>query len=86
MIGVSPVQSTRVPVRPGVASTYERLARNPYAPHHLHRGPYYARYYLGYAEADLESVPTLARDRCATCRQPIGSTGVSGSMAPSSRP
>ena len=46
-----------------VRETYERLARNPYAHHPLHRGPYYARNYLGYADADLEASPKVAADR-----------------------
>jgi arsenite methyltransferase len=71
MIEISPVQKIPGPPPPWGAETYERLARNPYAPHHFHRGPYYARHYLGYAEADLEGVPTLARDRFAGVGNPF---------------
>jgi arsenite methyltransferase len=53
------------------AATYERLARNPYAPHHFHRGPYYARHYLGYPDSDLQGVPRVARDRFAGVGNPF---------------
>jgi len=43
-----------------IQATYERVARNPYSQYHFHRGPYYARYYLGYPGAELDAVPKVA--------------------------
>lgn len=43
--------------------TFEAIARNPYRAFSFHRGPYYARQYLGYPEADLASLPPVALDR-----------------------
>lgn len=41
------------PHRTVVREAYEQVARNPYGPFPLHRGPYYARRFLGNPEADL---------------------------------
>ncbi len=50
-------------LRARVQETHERVARNPYGQFHLHRGPYYARHYLGYDGADLQGLPQVALDR-----------------------
>ncbi|MGE5154983.1 MAG: methyltransferase domain-containing protein [Bdellovibrio bacteriovorus] len=46
-----------------VRETFEQVARNPYTQFHIHRGPYYARHYLGYDGSDLQSLPKVAIDR-----------------------
>ena len=54
-----------------VQETYERVARNPYGRYDFHRGPYYARRYLGYEGADLDALPTVAIDRFAGVGNPF---------------
>ncbi len=39
------------------------MACNPYTRHPIHRGPYYARNYMGYAPADVAALPQVAADR-----------------------
>ena len=51
--------------------TYELVARNPYSRYDFHRGPYYARRYLGYKGADLDSLPTVAIDRFTGVGNPL---------------
>ena len=46
-----------------VQEARERVARNPYGRFGFHRGPYYARRYLGYEGADLDPLPKVAVDR-----------------------
>jgi arsenite methyltransferase len=73
---ISPLQQSADAPPAWSATTYERLARNPYATQHFHRGPYYARHYLGYPEADLEQVPKIARDRFAGVGNPFAAGAI----------
>jgi hypothetical protein len=41
---ISPLQQSADAPPAWSATTYERLACNPYATQHFHRGPYYARH------------------------------------------
>lgn len=54
-----------------VQETYERVARNPYSRYDFHRGPYYARRYLGYQGADLDPLPPVAIDRFTGVANPF---------------
>lgn len=58
-----PIDEPNHTLQTRVQETYERVARNPYGRYYFHRGPYYARYYLGYEGADLQTLPKVAADR-----------------------
>jgi arsenite methyltransferase len=57
--------------RQGVRKTFDQMARHPFGPFPFHRGPYYARRYLGYPEADLAGLPLVALERFAGFGNPF---------------
>jgi SAM-dependent methyltransferase len=70
---ISPDTST---FRARVEETYERIARNPYSQYQLHRGPYFARHYLGYDGSDLAALPKVAADRFVGFGNPFSIGGI----------
>lgn len=63
MIVSHPIDDRTGALHARLQETYERVARNPYGRYDFHRGPYYARRYLGYEGADLDALPAVALDR-----------------------
>ena len=61
-----------------VRATYARVARDPSAEFHFHRGPAYARELLGYERADLESLPAAATASFAG----VGNPHLAGGLRP----
>lgn len=58
-------------LRGQVQQTYERVAREPDAGYHFHRGPRYAADFLGYDPDELALVPSRATERFAGVGNPL---------------
>jgi len=58
-------------LRQRVEATYDRVARQPTGEFHFHRGPQYAREYLGYDGDELATLPEAATARFAGVGNPI---------------
>ncbi len=58
-------------LRSQVVATYDRVAREPNAHCHFHRGPDYARDFLGYDEKELAALPAIATARFAGVGNPL---------------
>lgn len=58
-------------LRNQVIATYDRVAREPDAACHFHRGPDYACDFLGYERAELAALPSIATARFAGVGNPI---------------
>jgi len=58
-------------LRTQVAATYDRVAREPSAHYHFHRGAEYARDFLGYDAGELAALPALATERFAGVGNPL---------------
>jgi len=58
-------------LRDQVRATYEQVARDPVGPYHFHRGPEYARDFLGYDREELARVPALSSERFAGVGNPL---------------
>jgi arsenite methyltransferase len=68
-------------LRTQVIATYDRVAREPGAHYHFHRGPDYAADFLGYDRAELAALPRLATERFAGVGNPLAI----GPVAPGAR-
>ncbi len=71
-----PVDHSDPDPRARVQESFERFARNPYSQCPFHRGPYYARHYLGYEGGDLDSLPKVALDRFTGVGNPFAAGDV----------
>lgn len=71
MSAMCPIDFDAEYLRQKVRETYHRVARNPYATYHFHRGPAYARDYLGYDPTELAALPPLVVDRFAGVGNPF---------------
>ena len=58
-------------LRRQVVATYERVAHEPHAHYHFHRGPTYACDFLGYQPAELAALPAGATARFAGVGNPL---------------
>ena len=58
-------------LRTQVVATYDRVATDPDAHYHFHRGPEYARDFLGYDSEELDRLPRLATERFAGVGNPL---------------
>ena len=58
-------------LRSQVMATYDRVAREPDAHYHFHRGPDYAQDFLGYDRDELNALPSIATARFAGVGNPI---------------
>ena len=58
-------------LRRQVVATYERVAREPHAHYHFHRGPAYACDFLGYEPDELAALPAGATARFAGVGNPL---------------
>lgn len=58
-------------LRSQVIATYERVAREPGAHYHFHRGPDYAADFLGYDRGELSALPKIATERFAGVGNPL---------------
>jgi len=58
-------------LREQVRATYERVARDPDGDFHFHRGPEYARKYLGYDAEELARLPAECTARFAGVGNPL---------------
>jgi arsenite methyltransferase len=58
-------------LRSQVVATYDRVAREPEAHYHFHRGPDYAQDFLGYDEDELAALPAIATARFAGVGNPL---------------
>lgn len=58
-------------LRQQVQVTYDRVAREPGAEYHFHRGPEYAHTFLGYDLDELKSIPRESTSRFAGVGNPI---------------
>jgi arsenite methyltransferase len=58
-------------LRSQVVATYERVAREPHAHYHFHRGPAYAHDFLGYDKEELSALPAVATARFAGVGNPL---------------
>jgi len=58
-------------LREQVRATYERVARDPDGDFHFHRGPEYARKYLGYDAEELALLPAECTARFAGVGNPL---------------
>ena len=67
-------------LRSQVVATYDRVARDPHAHYHFHRGPAYARDFLGYDGDELAELPKTATERFAGVGNPLAI----GEIAPGS--
>lgn len=71
MAATCPIHFDADSLREKVRDTYQRVARNPYADYHFHRGPQYAQDYLGYDPRDLDALPPIVLDRFAGVGNPF---------------
>jgi len=58
-------------LRTQVIATYDRVAREPSAHYHFHRGPEYAHDFLGYDSEELDGLPRIATERFAGVGNPL---------------
>jgi arsenite methyltransferase len=58
-------------LRTQVVATYDRVAREPNAHYHFHRGPDYAHDFLGYDSDELAALPRTATERFAGVGNPL---------------
>ena len=58
-------------LRSQVTATYDRVAREPGAHYHFHRGPDYAHDFLGYDRRELDTLPKIATERFAGVGNPL---------------
>lgn len=63
-------------LRSQVVATYDRVAREPRAHFHFHRGPAYARDFLGYDGDELAGLPGTATERFAGVGNPLAIGGI----------
>ncbi|MEA3273734.1 MAG: methyltransferase domain-containing protein [Pseudomonadota bacterium] len=70
--------STKAPVnfdvnylRSQVIATYDRVAREPTAHYHFHRGSDYAHDFLGYDRDEIDALPAIATERFAGVGNPL---------------
>ena len=71
MATTAPVNFDTNYLRTQVMATYDRVAREPSAHYHFHRGPEYARDFLGYDSEELDRLPRLATERFAGVGNPL---------------
>jgi len=58
-------------LRTQVVATYDRVAREPDAHYHFHRGPDYAHDFLGYDRDELAAIPRISTERFAGVGNPL---------------
>jgi arsenite methyltransferase len=78
MATTAPVNFDVNSLRTQIVATYDRVAREPDAHYHFHRGPDYARDFLGYGSDELASLPRIATERFAG----VGNPQAIGPIAP----
>jgi len=71
MAAICPVGFDQAYLRDQVRATYDRVAREPEGDFHFHRGPGYARDYLGYDAVELAQLPARATARFAGVGNPL---------------
>jgi arsenite methyltransferase len=71
MATTAPVNFDVNHLRSQVVATYDRVAREPNAPYHFHRGPDYAHDFLGYDKAELIALPAIGTARFAGVGNPL---------------
>lgn len=71
MAMTAPVDFDANRLRHHVAATYDRVAREPGAHYHFHRGPDYAADFLGYDRDELAALPATATARFAGVGNPL---------------
>lgn len=71
MATACPINFDVTSLRDQVRATYEQMARNPSADYHFHRGPEYARSFLGYDPDELAQIPELSSARFAGVGNPL---------------
>lgn len=71
MATTAPVNFDVNTLRRQVAATYDRVASEPGAHYHFHRGPDYAHDFLGYDRAALATLPEIATERFAGVGNPL---------------
>jgi len=71
MATTAPVTLDTGYLRAQVIATYDRVAREPSVHYHFHRGPEYARDFLGYDGEELASLPTMSTERFAGVGNPL---------------
>ena len=81
MATTAPVNFDINSLRTQVIATYDRVARDPNAHYHFHRGPEYARDFLGYDSEELAAIPRISTERFAGVGNPLAI----GPIAPGSR-
>lgn len=81
MATTAPVNFDINSLRTQVIATYDRVARDPNAHYHFHRGPQYARDFLGYDSEELAAIPRISTERFAGVGNPLAI----GPIAPGSR-
>jgi hypothetical protein len=82
MATVAPVNFDVHDLRHQVIATYERVAREPNAHYHFHRGPDYAHDFLGYDREALDALPGIATERFAGVGNPSRQVVISVSQRP----
>ena len=80
MATVAPVHFDVNTLRSQIIATYDRVAREPRAHYHFHRGPSYAHDFLGYDADELAALPASATARFAGVGNPLAI----GDIAPGS--
>ena len=71
MATTAPIDFDTNYLRTQVIATYDRVAREPNAHYHFHRGPDYARDFLGYDDDELAALPSIATERFAGVGNPL---------------
>lgn len=71
MATTAPTRFDIIDLRTQVVATYERVAREPNAYYHFHRGPDYARDFLGYDDEELAALPRISTERFAGVGNPL---------------
>jgi ubiquinone/menaquinone biosynthesis C-methylase UbiE len=71
MASIAPNAFDSERLRSAVVATYDRVAREPEAQYHFHRGPDYAQRLLGYDRAELDALPGIATARFAGVGNPL---------------
>jgi arsenite methyltransferase len=71
MAATSPINFDVEYLREQVRRTYDRVARDPHADYHFHRGPRYASDYLGYDPQELALLPESCTARFAGVGNPL---------------
>jgi len=85
MATTAPINFDVNSLRTQVIATYDQVAREPNAHYHFHRGPDYARDFLGYEREALAAIPVISTRRFAGVGNPLAIGPVRPGSTPSSR-